>query len=337
VLRHRATWLIVALWAALAAAVAQSPPPADGPRRITVKAERITSFDTREPSVRQFGVLTFRGGLELTSPDKLFGGLSAIHLAANGSDFIAGTDRANWLRGKLRYDGDKPAEIADVELAPMLAHDGKPLAQRGWFDTESMAADGGTLYVGIERVNRIVRFNYGRHGLDARAEPVKKVPRAIAKLPNNKGIEGLVYVPRKQPLGGTLIAFAERSLDTAGNHTAFLIGGPRPGSFTLKRHRDFDITDAALLPGGDLLVLERRFTPVEGVGLRLRRIAQAEIKPGALVDGELLLLADMGHQIDNMEALAVHRSGADTVVTMVSDDNFSPLQRTLLLQFTLAE
>ena len=44
----------------------------------------------------------------------------------------------------------------------------------------------------------------------------------------------------------------------------------------------------------------------------------------------------MGHQIDNMEGLSVHRdSSGALVLTLISDDNFSPLQRTLMLQFTL--
>ena len=80
-LRHGATWLIVALVAVLAPAAAQSPQPADGPRRIEVRAQPIASFDSRDQSVRRFEMLEFRGGLELTSPDKAFGGLSAIHLA----------------------------------------------------------------------------------------------------------------------------------------------------------------------------------------------------------------------------------------------------------------
>jgi hypothetical protein len=37
-----------------------------------------------------------------------------------------------------------------------------------------------------------------------------------------------------------------------------------------------------------------------------------------------------------MEGLGIHRTlGGDTVLTLVSDDNFSVLQRNLLLQFTL--
>jgi hypothetical protein len=44
----------------------------------------------------------------------------------------------------------------------------------------------------------------------------------------------------------------------------------------------------------------------------------------------------MAYQIDNMEGISVHRSAAgELVLTLVSDDNFSPLQRNILLQFTL--
>jgi len=62
----------------------------------------------------------------------------------------------------------------------------------------------------------------------------------------------------------------------------------------------------------------------------------AAIKSGAAVDGAVLIFADMGHQIDNMEGLAVHRAADGAIVlTLISDDNFSALQRTVLLQFTL--
>jgi hypothetical protein len=157
-------------------------------------------------------------------------------------------------------------------------------------------------------------------------------------LPANQGIEGLVFVPKGLPLGGTLMAISERGLDEAGNILAFLIGGPSPGTFTIKRSADFDISDAALLPGGDLLLLERRFGWSSGLAIRIRRIPLADIKAGALVDGAILIEADLGYEIDNMEGLSVHRSASgETVLTLISDDNFSMLQRTLLLQFTLAE
>jgi hypothetical protein len=39
-----------------------------------------------------------------------------------------------------------------------------------------------------------------------------------------------------------------------------------------------------------------------------------------------------------MEALGVHRNAAgETILTIISDDNFNPLQRTILLRFALVE
>jgi len=325
-------WLIGAMPAA-----AQTSPSAAPPHAIEIRAEPITGFDVRDPSRRQFGLLEFRGGLVLTSPDKNFGGLSAIRVAADGAHFISLTDRGWWFRGRLLYAGTRPSGIADAEMAPILGADGRPLATRGWYDTESIAEDGGTLYVGIERVHQIVRFNYGKDGLLARGRAIA-LPPAVRSLPANKGIEALVFVPKGLPLAGTLIAISERGLDKAGNLSAFLIGGSTPGAFAIKRGSRYDVTDAALLPGGNMLLLERRFGWDVGLAVRIRRIALGEIKPGALADGAVLFEADLGYEIDNMEGLSVHRAaGGEIVLTLVSDDNFSMVQRTLLLQFTLAE
>ena len=304
---------------------------------IQVRSEPIRAFDVRDPARRQFGLLEFRGGLALYSPDKNFGGLSAIRVGADGAHFIALTDKGWWFRGRIVYDGARPRGIADAEMAPILGPDGRPLAVGLWFDTESIAEDGGTLYVGIERVHQIVRFNYGKEGLLARGRAIP-VPKELHSLPGNKGLEALVFVPKGLPLAGTLIAISERGLDAAGDIRAFLIGGPSPGAFAVKRRFDYDVSDAALLPGGDVLLLERKFSWTSGLAVRIRRIALSAIKPGAVVDGPVLLEADLGFEIDNMEGLSVHRMpSGEIVLTLVSDDNFSAIQRTLLLQFTLAE
>jgi hypothetical protein len=86
-----------------------------------------------------------------------------------------------------------------------------------------------------------------------------------------------------------------------------------------------------------MLLLERRFVPLFGIAFRIRRVPLATIRPGALLDGEVLIEADLGYQIDNMEALAVHRAGGRTILTLFSDNNFSILQRTLILRFALDE
>ena len=164
----------------------------------------------------------------MRSSYKNFGGMSAIRVASDGAHFIALNDKGWWFRGRIVYDGSRPIGIVDAEMAPMLGPDGQPLAARGWYDTESIAEDGGTLYVGIERVHQIVRFNYGKEGLLARGRPI--APAAgFRSLPSNRGLEALVFVPKGLPLGGTLIAISERGLDTAGNISGFLLGGPSPG------------------------------------------------------------------------------------------------------------
>ncbi|TMJ01912.1 MAG: twin-arginine translocation pathway signal [Alphaproteobacteria bacterium] len=321
----------------LAASAQTSPRQPEPPVKIEVLAKPIGAFEPRDPSRTRFGALVYRGGIELTSSYREFGGISAIRVAADGAGFLAVTDKGRWLRGRIVYDGTRPAGIVDAEMAPVLGPDGRTLAARGWYDTESIAQDGGTVWLGIERVNRIVRLDVGRDGLLARAHPIT-VPPGVQRLPHNRGLECLEFVPRRLPLGGTLIAISERGLDRDGNIEGFLLGGPTPGAFSVKRIGDFDVSDCAVTPKGDLLVLERSFSRFRGVGMRIRRVPLASITPGTTVDGPALIEADMGHQIDNMEGLSVHRAAnGDLVLTLISDDNFSIIQRTILLQFTLAE
>ncbi|MCC6949636.1 MAG: esterase-like activity of phytase family protein [Bradyrhizobiaceae bacterium] len=340
-MRHRARTAALLLAGLIALAAGPSAPLAQSEKsstaRIEIAATPIPAFERREPELKRFGRLEFRGGLVLTSNHERFGGLSGIRVAADGAQFIAISDRGFWVRGRIVSDGNRPAGIADAEIAPMLAQDGRTLAAIGWYDTEALAGDGGTLYVGIERTHRIVHYDYGRRGLAARAVPLP-APAAIRSLPQNQGIEALVHVPKGLPLAGTLIAISERGLDAADNVQGFLIGGPAPGAFAIRRSNDFDITDATLTPGGDLLILERHFSFARGVGMRIRRLSLQEIKPGAVVDGPVLIEAGNSHEIDNMEGISAHRNGAgETILTIVSDDNFSRLQRTLLLRFALID
>jgi hypothetical protein len=304
----------------------------DREQSITINASPIAAFESNNPSQHRFGLLEFRGGLVLTSPCKSFGGFSAIRMQPDGEHFIALSDRASWLRGRIVYRESRPAAIADAEMAPVLDALGKPEPQ---WDTESIAEDGGVLYVGLERINSIMRFDYGKKGLLSGGEPIP-VPPELKSLPFNQGLEALVFVPQKFRLAGTLIGLSEHGLTEDGALKAFLIGGPTPGLFSVRRTDGYDISDAALLPGGDLLILERQYSPEHGVRMRLRRMQLADVKPGALVDAPTIIQADSHDEIDNMEALGVHRArSGEIVLTLMSDDNFSSDQRTLLLQFTL--
>jgi hypothetical protein len=308
------------------------------PLSIEVNARPIPSFDTRDRARVRFGDLEYRSGLVLTSPFRGFGGLSGLRLDAKGERFIAVSDKAGWFTGRIVYKGREMIGLDEVEASPMLGPDGKPITSRRWFDTEALALDGTLVYVGLERVNQVLRFDFTKGFTNAHGEPIA-LPPAARKLPYNKGIEALVMVPKgNQPLAGTLIAISERGLDAQGNILGFLVGGKSPGPFTVRRTDDFDVSDAVLLPSGSLLVLERKFSWLSGIGIRIRRIALSSIAPGALIDGPAIFNADLGHEIDNMEGIDAHVTPeGDTVLTLVSDDNFSLIQRNLLLQFTLME
>ncbi|SPP91758.1 esterase-like activity of phytase family protein [Bradyrhizobium vignae] len=309
------------------------------PVSIEVNARPIPHFEPRDRARTRFGSLDYRSGLVLTSPYRGFGGLSGIRfLDGKGERFVAISDQGGWFTGTIRYSGREMVGLTDVEAAPLLGAEGRPITEKHlWWDSESIARDGNLVYVGLERVNQILRYDFAKGGTRARGEVIA-VPPALRKLPSNKGIEALVFIPKGQPLAGTLIAFSERGLDADGNLVAFLIGGPTPGQFSVRRTEKYDISDAVLLPSGELLILERKFSWFTGINIRIRAIPLKGIAPGALVDGPALFAADLGHEIDNMEGIDAHVTpDGETVLTLVSDDNFSMLQRTLLLQFTLVE
>ncbi|MBN9453111.1 MAG: esterase-like activity of phytase family protein [Bosea sp.] len=300
---------------------------------VGISARPIAAFEPRRPEQRRFGALQFRSGLVLSSGHPRFGGFSGLARLNGGRDLVAVTDRGYWLTAKVAYRDDKLSALEDGEMAAILGGSGRPLARSGLYDTESLCIHEGVAFIGIERKHEIVRFDWARDGVEARARPVP-VPPEIKRLPRNRGLEALGVMP-VGPLKGALIAIAERSGKEDESTLGAILGGPQPGLFKLARHDGYDITDLAFLPGGDMLVLERWYQPLRGVGMRMRRIAGRDIRPGALVDGQRLIEADLGFEIDNMEGLSVHLEEDKTILTLISDDNFSFLQRTLLLEFEL--
>src|SRR5690606_36169208 len=125
------------------------------------------------------------------------------------------------------------------------------------------------------------------------------------ELRQNRGFETVAYSNPGGPLKGALVIVSEKSLDRQGNIFAAVTEGPEKGIFTVKRNGEFDITDGAFLPDGDLLLLERSFSMASGVKMRFRRIDGDSIGKGKVADGPVLFTANMAYQIDNMEGLDV--------------------------------
>lgn len=301
---------------------------------VAIGARRIAAFEPRSPGKQRFGALQFRGGLALSCGHPRFGGFSGLWRSADGRDLVAVSDRGFWLTAKVVSQGGRPVALEGAELATMLGASGRPLARSRSFDTESLAIAGGVAYVGVERTHEVLRFDWAREGVEARARSVP-VPAAIKRLPRNRGLEAIGVVPAG-PHAGIVVAIAECSGREDEPTLGVILKPGRPELFRVARHDGYDITDLAFLPSGDMLLLERWYKPWRGVGMRIRRIAGRDLKAGALLDGPCLIEADLGFEIDNMEGLSVHLDQGRTVLTLISDDNFSFLQRTLLLEFELA-
>ena len=333
-----ALFVVGCLCAIASSLIAKPVDVLEGPIRARVSVIPI-NFDRDAPGLKVFGKLTYRGGLNLFARSRHFGGFSGIALDASGTTLLAVTDAGAWMRATLDYDGRWLKGMNDVTLGPILGQDGKPLKADAERDAEGLAltvgdTNTGAAFVSFEGKHRILRYPFTRERFGP-PNGVVKLPKEASAMDANQGLEAIALI-RGGRLKGTVVAFSERLKDANGNLRGWLIGGPAAGTITLRRLGGFDITDAAGLPDGGLVLLERRFRYSEGVKMRIRRITAGELKPGKLIEGEVLLEATDRLNIDNMEGIAVHRSRTgETILTLMSDDNFSPLQRSLIMQFAL--
>ncbi|BCM21942.1 esterase-like activity of phytase family protein [Mesorhizobium sp. J8] len=302
---------------------------------VEVSARPISQFRVGHDETR-FGPLEFVGGLEMTSPARDFGALSAFRFLKPGSDFIGVADTGFWFFGTITHDaGKRPSGVKNFRMQQMVDASGRPIDRKWKVDAEGLAVKDGIATVGFERDQRVAQFRIDPDNMKA---PLRRLDYLVPaqELRQNRGFETVTHAnPYGQHEGG-LVVVSERSLDKAGNVYAAVIEGPHKGVFTIRRGGDFDITDGAFLPDGDLLLLERSFSIARGVKMRLRRIHGESVEKGAVADGPVLMEADMGYQIDNMEGLDVWtRDDGALMVSLISDDNHSILQRNLYLEFIL--
>lgn len=343
-IRKRAErWSLAAAAAGLLAAPAAAqvkPATADiAPQEIEVRAVPIPRFAGEGRAPARLDGLAWRGGLVLSSPSPYFGGWSGLALDPDGEGFVAVSDSGVWMTGRLAYEDGRVRGIAAARLGPLRTRKDGPLSRQRDRDAEAIALARGTMqkgtaFVAFEQNDRIGVFALDADGL-GKPERYLAMPRAAGRL-SLDGVEALAVLAGG-PMKGALVAFAENPPRGEAAHRGWIwIGGEARG-FTVPGLGGFSITDAASLDDGSVLLLERRFRWLEGLRVRLRRLAADGIRPGGAATGAVLLEADQSHEIDNLEALAVSRSAAgETVVTLLSDDNFNRLlQRTVLLQFTL--
>ncbi|MFN3546852.1 MAG: esterase-like activity of phytase family protein [Mesorhizobium sp.] len=329
-----AALLSIAVWTAPAGHAAASSAAVEP---VSIRSWPIRSFRIGSSQTR-FGSLEFVGGLEMTSSSRDFGGLSAFRFLEPGGRVVGVADTGFWFFGRLARDADgRPSGVADFTMQQMVDPRGQVMGDKGRTDAEGLAIRGDIATVTFERQHRVSEFRLDPAGMKSQ---IRNLGYVIPphELRNNRGLETIAHAPSGGPLAGARVVVSEKSLDKAGNIFAAIIEGPGKGIFTVARRGEFDITDGAFLPNGDLLLLERSYAIARGVGMRLRRIPGKDIRKGAVADGEILLEAGMAYQIDNMEGLDVwRREDGKLMVSVISDDNHSILQRNLYLEFILHE
>ena len=308
--------------------------PAGAAEPLDVAARPIEEFGLAGPTP-DAAALTFLGGVQLTSPDRRLGGLSGLDIAADGSVFIV-TDSGRFVRARLLHEDGRLTGIADAETGNLYPETGDSKRENDVEDIAFYPSDPGRgLIVQERQAEALWSFELENGAVtDMEAIPVSAEP---GLLRSNAGLESVAIAPPASHLAGEIVVIAERPFRPRGADTipGWIVGA---GSFKIVRTDDFDISSARFLPDGDLLLLERRYAPAWGIAMRLRRIPGEAIEVGARLDGEILLEAGMTYQIDNMEGLAVQQDEAGrTILTIVSDNNYSILQRSLILQFALEE
>ena len=310
--------------AALALLATFAPPSLErvpAPPAVTTVLYTPVTPDGQGGPQERVGRLRFLGGWVLTSNDERFGGLSAI---AAGKGVLTAASDAGWAFRFPLPGAGRPHVAAAVFT---IGRDGEKLEG----DAESLAAGAGTLWLGYEQSNSVRRVDAASF-----RQLAETAPPAMSAWDENSGAEAMVRLP-----DGRFIVFAEGS---GGDSEALLFFGDpaRGGTQALRlRYRPpagFRITDAALLPDGRLIFLNRRFRLFEGFSAKLTigRLPAA-VREGELLTGEPLADFTGGEQHENFEGVSATREGGRTILWIVSDDNYLSLQRTLLMKLALEE
>jgi len=277
------------------------------------------------------GPLCALGVLQLSAPDDLFGGWSALHLDST-LRLTAVSDLGRWMRARLVLDGAGNLQgLADAQWGRLSDGAGRPLPRGRLADSESLARlPDGTWLVGFERWHRIRAYR-DLSGPGRFVAP----PPGLERLPANGGLETLTVLP-----DGRVLAIAEEpDLPVAGGRArrAWIRDGSRwiEGSYAVPE--PFVPVDAAALPDGGVLVLERRFSLFSGFGTRIARIDPiGSLAPGFRLAPTEVARIESPLITENYEGIAATRDAAGRLlVAIISDDNLMALQRTRLLLFRL--
>ena len=281
---------------------------------------RIVLFWALLRAVPVYADAVFLSSYTWENPDPNFGGFSAIELAPDGGGFTAISDRGFIARGAIARKDSAIAGVAISTLRRLLGPTRAPLAD-DFSDSEGLAiGPDGRLFVSFEGEDGIRSFA----GIDQPGSELVTSP-AFAGFQPNASLEALAIGP-----DGALYTMPERSgLATRPFPVFRYKSGVWDQPFDIPRRGAFLITGADMGPDGRLYILERDFA---GIGFRSR------VRRFALDGSDEALVVETGlRAYDNLEGISVWQDTDGLRMTLISDDNFRPFQRTEIVEFRLTD
>lgn len=270
-------------------------------------------------------VLMFDAEVTWRAPLERFGGFSGLAVVDDGRSLVTISDRGSWARAQLKRRDGRLEGVELMAMGQLHAISGKRLGEHET-DAEDLAiAPNGTAYISFEGFHRIRRYP----DLDGPALNLEGHPE-FRHLQNNSGLEALTF-----DADGTLYAIPERSGRIDRPFPVYrLKNGRWDKTLSIRRDGRYLVTSADFGPDGRLYVLERDFRWLGGFTTRVRSF---HLGPKGFDDERTLLETRFG-ELDNMEGISVWQDDAGRVrVTMISDDNFNMIQRTMIAEYILDE
>jgi len=321
------------LFGACAFLSACAPAVIDAPeqwRSIAVEAEAVSL------GVDTVGQLRFRGGVAITAQDATFGGISDLEVL-DDNRIVAISDNGDWFEARLVLnDAGDLIGVSDVRTAYMRDEAGRLFQDKRHGDSEDLAQlPDGRFAVSFEQTQTIRIYDFNRDGPFGAARPGPRLD-GVRDLHRNAGLEAMAATADGALLVGaeggdartTPLWLAPRDAQTP---VASRISYPNAPGFSL--------TSLDRLPGGGFVALERFYAPVVGARARIAMFSEDSLNARGDALPELTVLAELAPPmpVDNFEGVAAQRlSNGVTRIYIVSDDNFSSRQRTLLYAFDVS-
>lgn len=285
------------------------------------------ALNPENPSQKRVGSLQFLNAWELRSDNVDFGGISGL-VAMPGGRFMGISD-AGALIGFGLTQGHR-IERPFIAAIPGAAGPNVDYADR---DSEAISFDPATrrFWISYEGGHAVRRFSPSFARIEGKITTAE-----MKKWGANSGGEALVRLP-----GGRFILFSEGMDRPGGSYEALYFSGDpvEPGTrhfpFGYRPPAGYKATDAALLPDGRLLLLNRRIAFPQGFSAKLVLLDPADIRPGAAVRGRVIAAFVPPMLVDNMEGIAVTEEAGRTIIWIISDNNFNIWQRTILMKFAV--